>query len=89
LADRDLPAHQAYLAATDRLFAAVNRGDDPTVARVNNNEVLPSHLAIEQELTGAAADKHQLTLGEWAHLQRMPALVRRAGIAVTAPRVVR
>jgi len=69
LADRVLLAHQDYLAATDQLFGAANRGDAPTVARVNNNEVLASHLAIEQELTGAAADKHQLTLGGWAHLQ--------------------
>ncbi len=78
LADRVLPAHQDYLAATDRLVAAVNRGDAPTVARVNNNEVLPSHLGIEQELTGAAADTHQRALGEWAHLQRMQALTRLA-----------
>jgi len=76
LVDRVLPAHQDYLAATDRLFAAVNRGDAPTVARVSNTEVLPSHLGIERELTGAAADKHQRTLGEWAHLQRMQALTR-------------
>jgi len=76
LTDRVLPAHRDYLAATDRLFAAVNRGDAPTVARVSTTEVLPSHLGIEQELTRAAADTHQRTLGEWAQLQRMQALTR-------------
>jgi diguanylate cyclase (GGDEF)-like protein len=77
LVDRVLVEHRDYLEATGRLFAAVDRGDTPTVQRVDRDEAEPSFGAIDNAVLAAAADKHRLALAELAHLQRLEALTSR------------
>ena len=74
--DRVLARHRGYLAATGRMFAAVDRGDTATVLLVDGGEVDPLFVGIEEAVLGAAGDKHRIALAELANLQRLETLTR-------------
>jgi diguanylate cyclase (GGDEF)-like protein len=74
--DRVLAQHRDYLAAVDRLFAAVDRGDTATVLRLDGGEVDPLFGEIHKAVVGAAGHEHQIALAELAHLQRLETLNR-------------
>jgi diguanylate cyclase (GGDEF)-like protein len=76
LVDRILVEHRDYLAAIDRMFAAIDRGDTPTALRVDRDETEPAFAAIDDAVRAGAADEHQLALAELADLQRLEALTR-------------
>ena len=77
LVDRVLVEHRTYLAAIDRLFAAVDRGDKATVLRVDRDQTEPAFAAIDKAVGEAAAHKGQFALAELANLQRLEASTRR------------
>jgi diguanylate cyclase (GGDEF)-like protein len=77
LVDRVLVEHRAYLAAIDRLFAAVDRGDKATVLQVDRDQTEPTFAAIDKAVGEAAAHKRQFALAELANLQRLEASTRR------------
>jgi diguanylate cyclase len=74
--DRVLAEHRDYLAATGRMFAAVDRGDTATVLLVDGGQVDPLFVVMEEAVLGAAGDKHQIALAELANLQRLETLIR-------------
>jgi diguanylate cyclase len=76
LADRVLAQQRTYLAATTRLFAAVDRGDAAEVLRIDTDEADPSFGAMEQAVLEAATDKHQIALIQLAHLLWLEDLTR-------------
>jgi diguanylate cyclase len=77
IADRIMTQHLSYLQAGERLFAAVDRKDTSAVQRIDTDEADPSFSAIEKTVLQAAVDKHQLSLGQLEHLQRLEATASR------------
>ena len=74
--DRVLARHRGYLAATGRMFAAVDRGDTATVLLVDGGQVDPLFVGMEEAVLGAAGDKDRIALAELANLQRLETLTR-------------
>ena len=74
--DRVLAEHRDYLAAIDRMFAAVDRGDTATVLLIDNREVDPFFAGIQKAVGAAAGHEHQIALAELADLQRLENLSR-------------
>jgi diguanylate cyclase len=77
LVGRVLVEHRVYLAAIDRLFGAVDRGDKATVLRGDRDQSEPAFAAIDKAVGEAAAHKRQFALAELANLQRLEAFTRR------------
>jgi diguanylate cyclase len=76
-------AQQAgYLAAVNRMFAAVDLGDTPTVLKIDGGEVDPSFGAIETEVATEAATEHIAALKQLANLHRLETLTSRLTPAV-------
>lgn len=75
--DKVLAQHRDYLASIQRMFRAVDRGDTPTVLRIDTGEVDPSFDAIEQAVLGAAAAKHQKSLTALRNLRHLEDLTSR------------
>jgi len=73
--DRVLAEHPGYLAAIDRMFAAVDRGDTAAVLLIDSGEVDP-FVGIEKAVTEAARHKNDIALTELAYLQRLETLNR-------------
>jgi diguanylate cyclase (GGDEF)-like protein len=69
--DMVLAHHREYLKAIDRLFRATDRRDTVLVLQIDGDEVDPSFGVIETSVLDAAAVKHDSTLKELAHLQRL------------------
>ena len=89
--DRVLAQHRDYLAATGRMFAAVDRGDTATVLLIDNREVHPLFVGIQKAVVAAAGNQHQIALAELANLQRLENLSRQltpvvflVGLAIAA-----
>ena len=76
LVDRVLAEQKDYLAATDQLFAAVDRGDLRTVLAIDGGEVDPSATAVQTLVLDAAAHERQLALAALAHLQHLEGITR-------------
>lgn len=76
LADRVQVQHVSYLAAINRLFAAVDRGDTTAALRIDGDEVDPSFATIERAVADEAANHHIAALRQLRHLQRVEALAR-------------
>jgi hypothetical protein len=57
-----LARHRGYLVSIRRMFRAVDRGDTPTVLRIDSDEVDPTFGAIEEAVLAAAASKRQQSL---------------------------
>jgi diguanylate cyclase len=73
-----LVEHGRYVAATTRLFAAVDRSDIPTATRIDSDEADPSFGLIEKLVGGGAEDKHQVALAELADLEHRETVGRRS-----------
>ncbi|TML27726.1 MAG: hypothetical protein E6G35_09220, partial [Actinobacteria bacterium] len=56
--DRALADHASYLQATDRLFAAVDRGDADEVRRIGTSEVQPLFRQVRSTV-GTQASEHR------------------------------
>jgi signal transduction histidine kinase/ActR/RegA family two-component response regulator len=80
IAQRVLQQHVRYLASIDRMFDAVDRGDDATVLRIDADEVDPVFGAIEREVHDAAVPRHTDAVRA---LHNSAAITRR--LAVVAP----
>jgi diguanylate cyclase (GGDEF)-like protein len=76
LVDRVLGEQKDYLAATDQLFAAVDRGDLSTVLAIDGGEVDPSATAVQTLVLDAAAHERQIALAALAHLQHLEGITR-------------
>jgi len=70
-----LATHDRYLAAIDRLFAAVDVGDTAGFTAIDENEVDPLFGAIEARVDAAADARHAAALGQLDDLTRTERLV--------------
>jgi diguanylate cyclase (GGDEF)-like protein len=75
--NRSLMVHRDHLAAIDRLFTAVDRGDTATVLLIDGDEVDPMSASLQKAVFGASVRKHQVALDELAHLQQLETLNRK------------
>jgi diguanylate cyclase (GGDEF)-like protein len=75
--DRALTEHRDHLAAIERMFAAVDRGDTATVLLIDGDEVEPMSASLHEAVFGASVRKHQVALDELAHLQQLETLNRK------------
>lgn len=71
-----LTKHTSYLAAIDRTFAAVDRGDTATVLAIDGDEVDPSFEAIQQPVLTYAVEGHDVASPSPAELLRGETITR-------------
>jgi diguanylate cyclase (GGDEF)-like protein len=86
-----LTAHQPYLQAIERMFAAVERGDSAETLRIDAEEVDPRFEVIEKIVDRAAEDHHRSALAALVALRdreafnaRVTPLVFIAGLVLVA-----
>jgi diguanylate cyclase (GGDEF)-like protein len=72
-----LAQHRGYLVSIRRMFRAVDRGDTPTVLRIDGDEVDPTFGAIEEGVLAAAATKHQQSLRALSGLKHLEDITSR------------
>jgi diguanylate cyclase (GGDEF)-like protein len=72
-----LAEHRVYLVSIRRMFGAVDRGDTPTVLRIDGDEVDPRFGAIEEAVLAAAASKHQQSLRALSGLKHLEDITSR------------
>jgi diguanylate cyclase len=91
LVDSVLAQHRDYVAASDRMFAAVGRGDQATAQRIDVGEVDPLFARVQSAVVAGAADEHQVALTALAQMQQLLTVNRRltplvflVGIALAA-----
>ena len=71
LAEQTLERHQAYIAATERLFRARDSGDQKAVVRIDREQVEPAFRVVETAVATAAEAKHQKSLVALGELERL------------------
>jgi diguanylate cyclase (GGDEF)-like protein len=77
LVDQIRVRHASYLAAINRLFAAVDHGDTAASLRIDAEEVDPSFAVIEQVVLDEAAVQHSAALRQLRDLRRVESLTSR------------
>ncbi len=69
--DSVLVHHRAYLTAAYRMFRATDRGDIAGVRKIDNEQTDPSFAVIERAVLDVARRKHDASLSQIDHLQRL------------------
>jgi diguanylate cyclase (GGDEF)-like protein len=69
--DRVMAQQRDYVVAIDRMFAAVDRGDQATVLLVDRGDVDPLFSRIQQAVAGAAGAQRHVALAQLAYLLRL------------------
>jgi diguanylate cyclase len=80
-----LEAHVPYLEAIERMYAAVDRGDQASVLRIDSDEVDPRFDAIETLVTQASNQHHREAIQSLTQLKEREAFNARAtpsGLAI-------
>ena len=72
--DRILAEHRLYLKAIDRMFVAVDRGDQATVLQLDGGLVDPFFGGIQKAVTSKATQQNGIALTDLAYLQRLETL---------------
>jgi diguanylate cyclase len=67
--DGVLAVQRSYRVAIDRMFAAVDRGDNTAAQRIDIGVVDPLERKIRDSMVGEADRKHQIALAELGYLQ--------------------
>ena len=71
LIDRALAEHETYVAATKRMFRALDEGRQDEALMIEREKVDPSFKFIEMEVLTAAESKHDISLVALGDLERL------------------
>jgi len=72
-----LSQHAGYVAANDRLFAALDGGSPAAALRVDRSEIDLVFVAMERSVRGASSAKHAIALERLAQLERVEGVRRK------------
>jgi diguanylate cyclase len=82
LVARVISQHAGYLAATQQVLAAVDRGDSGAASSIDNAAGDPVFEVIDREVSAQAEAQHTTALRQLAHLQRLESVTGRLTPAV-------